>query len=902
MKKIDLTTLLIVFLFSIIMMPYSTLANSEEFVGKDAILTQLEEDGIEVYENIDDELSKDTLPDKTEISVLEEDESYSLIQYKEDIEDDKDVDEVGEEEGYVKNEHIIFEDEFTDKEDGTESNAEETEENNGDKTTSDNSESKEVSETERDNESDNSGEDDKSEEDESTDKESTTQKAKSAETHEAYAQKKTTNVYADTSRNSSVLKSYYAGKLLKYKDYNDSWYKATVKVGGKWESGYIHKDDVGSDIPTFTDYAQQEKTKVYADTSKSSNVLKTYPLGSMLKYKGHSASWYEVTVKIKGKWRTGYIHKDDVGSDKPSLGGYAQKKTTNVYADTSKSSSILKDYYAGKQLKYKAYNGTWYEATVKVDGKWEKGYIHKDDVGSDKPTFKDYAQKKNTNVYAKTSRSSSVIKKYEAGKLLKYTAYNSTWFQAKVKVNGKYQTGYIHKDDVGSEQPTFEGYAQNLTTNVYSKTSKSSSVLKKYTAGKLLKYKAYNNSWYEAKVKVNGKYVTGFIHKKDVGSKEPTFKQYAQKETTNIYASTSKKSKVLKTYPAGQELKFKGHNGTWYKATVKVGSKWLTGYIHKNDVSSKKPSFTGYAQLAKTSVYSTTSLTSKTLKSYDAGSVLKYRPYNDQWYEATVILKGKKQTGYIYKDHVGDNLPTLRGFASKKTTNVYSKTSKSSSVLKSYKEGHLLKFKPHSANWYKATVKVGDSWQTGYIHKNDVMSSTGKTVVIDAGHGGSDPGTSGNGIVEKNLALELAKETKRQLEQAGFKVIMTRSTDEFIELKERTDIANKSNSHLFLSIHANSGGGEGIETWWYSGGPKPNESKKFADDVQSEVIKETNARDRGTKDGNLHVNRESNMPSALIEVGFVDNKKDADKLKKESYKKGIVKGIVNGIKKYFKIP
>src|SRR5699024_8141877 len=160
--------------------------------------------------------------------------------------------------------------------------------------------------------------------------------------------------------------------------------------------------------------------------------------------------------------------------------------------------SLLKDHYAGKQLKYNAYNGTWDEATGKVDGKWEKGYIHKDDVGSDTRTCREYAQKKNTDGYANTSRSSSVIKKYETGKSVKYTAYNSTWFQAKVKVNGKYQTGYIHKDDVGSEQPTVEGYAQNLTTNVYSKTSKSSSVLKKYTAGKLLKYKAYNNSWYEA--------------------------------------------------------------------------------------------------------------------------------------------------------------------------------------------------------------------------------------------------------------------------------------------------------------------------------------------------------------------------------------------------------------------
>src|SRR5699024_3476256 len=145
-----------------------------------------------------------------------------------------------------------------------------------------------------------------------------------------------------------------------------------------------------------------------------------------------------------------------------------------------------------------------------------------------------------------------------------------------------------------------------------------------------------------------------------------------------------KKSKVLKTYPAGQELKFKGHNGTWYKATVKVGSKWLTGYIHKNDVSSKKPSFTGYAQLAKTSVYSTTSLTSKTLKSYDAGSVLKSRPYTDQCYEVMCILKRKNESGCMYKEHVGHNLPTLRGYASKKATNVYNITSRRSSVLNSY--------------------------------------------------------------------------------------------------------------------------------------------------------------------------------------------------------------------------
>src|SRR5699024_820236 len=195
--------------------------------------------------------------------------------------------------------------------------------------------------------------------------------------------------------------------------------------------------------------------------------------------------------------------------------------------------------------------------------------------------------------------------------------------------------------------------------------------------------------------------------------------------------------------------------------------------------------------------------------------------------------------------------------------------------------------------WYRGKLDGKTVW----LHSNFV-SSTKKTIVIDPGHGGRDPGTSGNGLVEKSIALDISKKVEKKLISEGYVVIMTRSTDKYLELGERTSIANNAKADLFLSIHVNSGGGEGVETWWYDKGHNPTNSKKFANTIQNEVIKKTNARNRGIKNGNLYVNRESKMPSSLIEVGFIDNSNDAKKLKQNKYKEEVAQGIVNGIKKY----
>lgn len=182
-----------------------------------------------------------------------------------------------------------------------------------------------------------------------------------------------------------------------------------------------------------------------------------------------------------------------------------------------------------------------------------------------------------------------------------------------------------------------------------------------------------------------------------------------------------------------------------------------------------------------------------------------------------------------------------------------------------------------------------------------VKQAKKKVIYLDAGHGGTDPGASGHGLKEKDLVLDIAKRTRDKLKAAGFTVIMSRSTDKTVKLDERTKEANDVKADIFVSIHANSfnGTASGIETWKMSQGPKAKESNTLASYLQNEIIKKTKGKDRGVKDGNLHVNRESKMPSSLVEVGFIDNKSEVNNLKKASYKNKIATGITNGIKKFF---
>lgn len=173
---------------------------------------------------------------------------------------------------------------------------------------------------------------------------------------------------------------------------------------------------------------------------------------------------------------------------------------------------------------------------------------------------------------------------------------------------------------------------------------------------------------------------------------------------------------------------------------------------------------------------------------------------------------------------------------------------------------------------------------------------------LDVGHGGSDPGAIGNGLKEKDLTLQISKKINDLLKNyEGITVKMSRSTDKTLSLKQRTDEANKWGANILLSIHINAGGGTGFESFIYNGNVSSN-TVKYRDTIHNEIMKQLKGvRDRGKKRANFHMLRESKMSAILTENMFIDTKKDADQLKKQSFINKIAQGHVNGIVKLFNL-
>jgi N-acetylmuramoyl-L-alanine amidase len=175
-------------------------------------------------------------------------------------------------------------------------------------------------------------------------------------------------------------------------------------------------------------------------------------------------------------------------------------------------------------------------------------------------------------------------------------------------------------------------------------------------------------------------------------------------------------------------------------------------------------------------------------------------------------------------------------------------------------------------------------------------------IVLDAGHGGNDPGAVANGLKEKDLTLTIVKHIGRMLgEYENAEVFYTRTDDRYLSLEERAAIANKLKADLLISVHINAGGGTGFESYIYNG----NVSAKtitYQNVIHAEIMKAIgNVKDRGKKRANYAVLRLTNMPAILTENLFIDNANDAAKLKSEQFLLQIAHGHVQGIAKAFRL-
>ncbi|WP_110111966.1 N-acetylmuramoyl-L-alanine amidase [Bacillus sp. CGMCC 1.16541] len=289
----------------------------------------------------------------------------------------------------------------------------------------------------------------------------------------------------------------------------------------------------------------------------------------------------------------------------------------------------------------------------------------------------------------------------------------------------------------------------------------------------------------------------------------------------------------------------------------------------------------------------------------------------------TRIKTSDNRIGWVASQYLGDQKQTSPtptqpseslkvAFVNASVLNVRSVPSINGQVLTSLSNQTEVKVVKTSGSWTQIQLKPN---QVGWVASQYLTTSRpvtptpnpslpvssevlkGETIVLDAGHGGKDPGAVANGISEKDVTMDVIYHVEKKLRAAGATVIMTRSNDTYPTLGDRVDIANKNKADLFISVHVNAASpdAQGAETYYDSSrNPRSQEGKKLAEEIQRQLVSLVGMKDRKVKSAGFQVIKYTNMPSVLVELGFVTNKEDAKKLasQRELYAQAIVNGIL----------
>lgn len=190
--------------------------------------------------------------------------------------------------------------------------------------------------------------------------------------------------------------------------------------------------------------------------------------------------------------------------------------------------------------------------------------------------------------------------------------------------------------------------------------------------------------------------------------------------------------------------------------------------------------------------------------------------------------------------------------------------------------------------------------------------ASGKTILIDPGHGGEDPGATANGISEKDINLSVAHKLKKCIEDNGGTAVMTREEDrstggdgkfsKLEDLKKRRNMAKECGADIFVSIHMNKFTQEKYKGAQVFYSASNEESRILGEAIQKalpEILNDGNTRVAKKSDGNIFILNNVLVPSVIVECGFLSNSEEAEKLKNEEYQDKMAQAIYAGIENYF---
>lgn len=584
--------------------------------------------------------------------------------------------------------------------------------------------------------------------------------------------------------------------------------------------------------------------------------------------------------------------------------GIITNSYANIYKGPGKAYGTSGQIVKGELVKVSNSSNGWTFIEGSTGSGWIWNTFVKTSAGAGVIANTSYA-----NLYAGSSKSSGTLGRVDKDSIVELFEKKNGWHH--VYANG--QEGWVWGEYAAPVQG--EGIVNISKINLYKDAKKSSGTIASIEKGTSVATGEVKNGW--RLIYTNGKKGWAWDPYVTKSSKVTTQSVIVTNEGyVNVYRSNGKAYGTSGKLLMGDRAVEYFQIGNWSY----VSSKSVQGWVWKNYITPVNQAGiiadTTYANLYKGPGKST-----GIIKSLNKGTNVKVFEGNNGWIKVEI----GDNTGWIWGSYVQSNTSvTGATVGTGKTTtsvNVYKGPGKSNGTIGSIPKSTDLNCYELYNGWRYVHAGSFQGWVWDeYVQSSIEDSLSSLTVFLDPGHGQTDPGASGYGLKEKDVVLDIGLETKRLFDKTPINVKMTRESDSSSvtangssistsdSLNLRTDYVAKnkqSDNDIFVSIHANAGGGTGGETYYYKNrraavvNPYESDSQLLAQFIQKRLVSLMQLKDRGVKDGNFAVLRENILPAALVETGFIDTKEDAEKLGSDYWRGQAAKAIYLGILDYY---
>lgn len=411
------------------------------------------------------------------------------------------------------------------------------------------------------------------------------------------------------------------------------------------------------------------------------------------------------------------------------------------------------------------------------------------------------------------------------------------------------------------------------------------------------------NGWVQLRLtaKENGWVARQYVAEANVQMK-------ATVDQLRVRSAPSAQAKIIGYLQREQIVQVIYRNGKWVKMkqntlTGWVASDYLVSLSTDTTTSAAPPAQTvqtGTVAVDTLNVRAEPSLQANVIQKITFGQEVSIVGETSDWYQIKV---NETVTGWVYRTYIMTASYSIKVLDD--GTNIRTAPSLTANIQATANKGEQFRVIAKEGTWYKVKLPGQKSgyiaeWVVSIVRNNGGNGTIEKkTIVIDPGHGGKDSGTIGNGgIMEKMLTLQTALLLKNELQKTGANVYLTRTGDTYLTLQERVNIAHQYQADAFISIHYDSslnGLASGMTAYYYD----QQNDYPLALSLDPFFSQKLAIPYRGIRFGDFHVIRETNEPSVLLELGYVNNPTELAVIRSDAYQQQVVTAIVNGLNRYF---